>query len=117
MASHNELGKTGELLAQTYLLNKGYTLMHLNWRWQKAEVDIVAMHSNILVFVEVKTRQTAYFGSPQESVTPAKEALLRDAAEAFIAEFALNNEIRFDIVSVIATAGQRPAIEHIEQAF
>jgi putative endonuclease len=117
MAVHNDFGKTGETLARAYLENKGYTLLHLNWRWQKAEVDIIAVQEGLLVFVEVKTRQTAYFGNPHEAVTPAKEALLREAAEAYIARYELDNEIRFDSVSIVTLPGQAPSIEHIEQAF
>ena len=56
MAEHNELGKLGEELAVDFLIEKGYEILETNWRFQKAEVDIIAQKENILAVVEVKTK-------------------------------------------------------------
>ena len=63
MALHNELGKKGERLAIDYLIKKGYAILDENWRFQKAEVDIIAQIKDTLVAVEVKTRSTSDFGN------------------------------------------------------
>ena len=65
MAEHNIKGEEGESLAQNYLSELGYQILESNWRFQKAEVDIIAKDGNFLVFVEVKCRSTDIFGEPQ----------------------------------------------------
>ena len=72
MADHNELGKIGEQLATDYLLNKGYEILARNFIYQKAEVDIIAKHNDMIICVEVKTRNSDFFGDPQQFVTPGK---------------------------------------------
>ena len=73
MAQHNDLGKKGEQLAIDYLVKKGYTILDKNWRFQKAEVDIIAQKEETLAVVEVKTRSSIDFGSPQDFVNPKKK--------------------------------------------
>ncbi len=58
------MGRKGEDLAAEYLSSKGYRILERNWRWSRAEADIIAMDGEVLVFVEVKTRTSDYFGSP-----------------------------------------------------
>ena len=73
MAYHNELGKIGEKLAAEYLINKGYEILAQNFYFDKAEIDIIAKKdNNTLVVVEVKTRNSDFFGDPQVFVTPSK---------------------------------------------
>lgn len=72
MAAHNDLGKQGEALAVDLLLQKGYSILHTNWTFQKAEVDILAQQDSTLAVIEVKTRTSAHFGDPQDFVTPKK---------------------------------------------
>ena len=64
MAEHNELGKTGEQLAAEYLKTKGFEVLETNWRFKQYELDLIVKMPNrdTIVFVEVKTRQTNYFG-------------------------------------------------------
>jgi putative endonuclease len=80
MAEHNELGKQGEEIAQQHLSDKGYKILQCNWRFGSEEIDIIARKDNILVIVEVKTRQTNFFGEPEESVTKKKQKFLVRAA-------------------------------------
>jgi len=116
MAEHNELGKKGEEMAQEFLLRKKYKILATNWRYIKDEIDIIAMHKSQLVIVEVKTRRTNAFGEPEEAVTKKKQKFLVRAANAFVEQKELDNEVRFDIVSVIV-CGQKWQIMHIEDAF
>lgn len=116
MAQHNELGKIGEELAIDYLLNNGYSIVEKNYRFQKAEVDIIAKKGDVLIAVEVKTRSSIYYGNPQEFVNSKKIQLLVLAIDNYVNENDLDVEIRFDIIAVIK--GQNSfKIEHIEDAF
>ena len=75
MATHNDIGKRGEEIAVALLEEKGYAVLHRNYRFQQAEVDIVAMQlaPEELVFVEVKARSGTYGPFPEAAVTPAKQ--------------------------------------------
>tara|TARA_B100000900_G_scaffold385375_1_gene374966 strand:- start:1504 stop:1701 length:198 start_codon:yes stop_codon:yes gene_type:complete len=64
MASHIELGKEGEIIAQQFLQKNGFKILNCNWRHLRYEVDIIALDRDFLVFVEVKTRSTFKFGFP-----------------------------------------------------
>src|SRR5687767_14105313 len=117
VAIHNDTGKTGEQLAAELLRSKGYEVLALNWRHGRSEVDIIARIGNDLVFAEVKTRSTGYFGFPEESVSKRKQELLQEAADAYLERHDLSEtDVRFDIIAVI-TAGNEPAFYHMEDAF
>lgn len=116
MAYHNELGKLGEQLATNLLLKKGYEILERNFTFQKAEIDIIAKKGNELIIVEVKARNSAYFGDPQEFVTPSKIKLLVKAANEYVISNNLEVEVRFDIVSVIKNNNVEQ-LEHFENAF
>lgn len=117
MAKHNKTGKEGELIAQQYLVQKGYLILHTNWRYSHCEVDIIAQLGKLLVFVEVKTRSTNFFGYPEEAVTRRKQLLLAKAATAYTETLQPDVEIRFDVISITLAVGQQPEIYHIEDAF
>ncbi|HEX9825789.1 MAG TPA: YraN family protein, partial [Flavobacteriaceae bacterium] len=101
MAYHNDLGKIGEQLAVEYLLSKGYEIVVCNYMFQKAEIDIIAKHDNMMVCVEVKTRNSDFFGDPQEFVSKSKIKLLVKAMDAFIIENDIQLESRFDIIAIL----------------
>jgi putative endonuclease len=116
MAIHNELGKKGELLAVAYLQKKGYRILERNWRYLKAEIDIIALGKNTLVIAEVKTRSSTYFGLPQEFINSSKIKLLVSAANEYVISKNLGYEVRFDIISIVLQNG--PAkIEHLKNGF
>jgi putative endonuclease len=115
-APHITLGNRGEDIAAEHLLQKGYEILHRNWRYSRAEVDIIARIGNDWVFVEVKTRETDYFGYPEEAVTKAKQKQLQKAADAYLEANPIEGEIRFDIVAVILNDAKQE-IHHIEDAF
>ena len=116
MAEHNELGKLGEKLSVEFLQKNGYDILETNWVFQKAEIDIIAQKDNILVVVEVKTRSSADFGSPQDFVKPSKIQLLVKAINEYVLVNDLDLEIRFDIIA-LTKEGKGFAIEHLEDAF
>jgi putative endonuclease len=116
MAQHNDLGKLGEELAIKYLTAKGFVIRDRNWRYQKAEVDIIAQKENLLVAVEVKTRTSVDFGGPQEFVNPKKIKLLVKAMDEYITLNDLDVDFRFDIIGVVPR-GLEYEIEHLEDAF
>jgi putative endonuclease len=116
MAEHNDLGKAGEALALTALLQKGYTLKEKNYRFSKAEIDLIMDDGKDLVFVEVKTRQTAQIGEPFLAVTKSKQKHLIKAAHNYIISKDLDVNARFDVVSIVHNS-YRTTIEHIEGAF
>jgi len=116
MAKHNELGKQGELIACQFLQEKGFEIVETNFRLEKDEIDIIAKDGGILVFVEVKTRSTDYFGEPEIAVGAKKEEFLIRAAENYLISNNLDLEIRFDIISIVLNSKQKK-IRHIVDAF
>ncbi len=116
MADHNELGKIGEQLSADLLLAKGYEILQRNFVYQKAEVDIIAKHDNMIICVEVKTRNSDFFGDPQDFVTPSKIKLLVKAMDAFVIENEISLETRFDIIAVLKNK-QMEQLTHYENAF
>lgn len=116
MATHNELGTKGEKMALKFLIAKNYKIHEINWRWQKAEVDIIAEISNSMVFVEVKTRSSDTFIKPEEAVHDKKQQLLIDAAEAYCEQKEIEMELRFDVIAIV-DQGNKSIIKHIEGAF
>ncbi len=116
MAKHNELGKKGEQLAIDFLIKKGYTIMKRNYRFQKAEVDIIAQLKDTLAIVEVKTRSTVDFGNPQDFVKPKQIQRLVKAVDEYVTVNKLDVEVRFDIIAIVKQ-GKGFNIEHLENAF
>ncbi len=116
MAKHNELGKEGELQALNYLKKNGYQILEKNYRYLKAEVDIIAKKGTVLVAVEVKTRSTDFFGNPQDFVNQKKIQLLLSAIDYYVNKKDLDVEVRFDIIAILKKRNKFE-IEHIEDAF
>lgn len=116
MANHNELGKKGEQLTLDFLIENNYTILERNYRYLKAEVDIIAQKENILVAIEVKTRTTDYFGNPQDFVTLKKIKLLISAIDYYVIKNKLDVEVRFDIIAIIHNSN-KTKIKHLENAF
>lgn len=117
MAHHNEIGAKGEQIARAMLEEKGYQVLEQNWRFSRAEVDLIAKDGEILVFIEVKTRSSDYFGQPEEFVTPTKEAFMAQAASVYMDQIGHDWEIRFDIIGILYRNKDSFSIKHIEDAF
>ena len=116
MADHTDLGIKGEEMAAEHLLSKGYKILDRNWRFGKEEVDIIAQQDGWLVIVEVKTRNSDYFGEPQESVSKTKQNHLIRAAHAYVEKKDLDLEVRFDVIGIILNKREQ-SLKHIEDAF
>jgi len=116
MAHHNELGKIGEQLATDYLSEQGYAIRSRNFFYDKAEIDIIAQIDNTLVIVEVKTRNSDYFGDPQDFITKGKIKLIVKAANEYVISNDLDVEVRFDVISVLKN-NSTERIEHFKNAF
>lgn len=118
MADHNDLGKEAENLVAEYLLKNGYKILVRNFRFKKNEIDIIAEKDNKIIVVEVKARSTDFFILPQEVVTKGKIRSIVSVADHFMEEFNKNQEVRFDIISVLPDKNKVLQItEHIEDAF
>lgn len=115
MATHNELGAWGEELATHYLEQKGYTIIERNWKSGHRDIDIIALHQNTIVFVEVKTRRNNVFGEPEDAINYQKLSNLRAAINHYVKFKHIYQEIRFDIISIIGTPNQsEPKVTHFE---
>ncbi|MCC6817349.1 MAG: YraN family protein [Bacteroidia bacterium] len=117
MAEHNELGEKGEKIAVKYLNDIGLEVLERNWRKHKTEVDIIAKDADLLVFIEVKTRGTDYFGLPESFVKSKKQMMMAEAAEYYLEQLGQDNmEVRYDIIAVIIEENKE-IIMHFEDAF
>ncbi len=112
------IGRYGEELAVTWLKKKGYTIIVRNYRKPFGEVDIIARDRNCLVFIEVKTRRSRQFGIPAEAVNFKKQQQISKVASEYLSRTGkLDNQCRFDIISVVLPDNQSPIIDQIINAF
>ena len=100
MAQHNDTGKKGEALAATWFKEKGYFILHTNWRHKSLEVDIIATKNDILHFIEVKAVTTLKFGNPEDKVSEKKIRNLINASEEFLFQHPQWQRIQFDVLSI-----------------
>ncbi len=100
MAEHNITGNTGEALAAAHLIEKGYKILHSNWRHSRWEVDIIAEKNTILHFVEVKTRRTKKFGHPEDNVDKKKIQNLMNAAEEYLYQQPQWKRVQFNVLAI-----------------
>ena len=111
------LGRYGERKACAYLKKQGYRILGTNFRCKAGEVDIIAADHETLVFVEVKTRSSDQFGTPQEAVTAAKLRTLRQVAQYYLRETDAPNNmlVRYDILALsIDQNGKLKNVEHFK---
>ena len=116
MADHNDLGTIGEQYAVDYLLKKGYEIRHRNYRYLKAEIDIIAQKLDAIIILEVKTRSTDFIENLSELITPKKIKLLVMATNHYMLDNDLDLEVQFDIMIVHKEKGAFK-LNHIENAF
>lgn len=100
-----------------YLLKRGDVLLVRNVRTGHGELDLVTRRGELIVFVEVKTRRSDAFGSPEAAVTPAKQRNLIHSAQAFLLDHPeLDGDWQIDVIAIRPSGGQDPEIVHIENA-
>lgn len=111
------LGRWGEEEAACYLRRLGMKIIERNFRTPVGEVDIIARQGRTLVFVEVKTRRSDAFGTPQEAVGPTKQRQILRAAQWYLTGGAGRGlQPRFDVIAVRPGA-EGARVEHIPNAF
>ena len=112
------LGRWGEEAASRYLQNKGWKILARNLRTPVGELDIVARNRRLLIFVEVKTRRSAAFGTPQEAVGPGKQRQILRAAQWYLSDRRHPRlQPRFDVVAVTPGPDGQACCLHLENAF
>jgi putative endonuclease len=114
----HQLGRVGEDLACDELQRRGYEIVARGYRTRYGEIDIIARDGDTLVFVEVKARAAAEFGSGAEAVTAWKQRRLASLAEAYLVDRRIQDvPCRFDVVTVDDQPGRAPVVEVIPNAF
>ncbi|HUJ28456.1 MAG TPA: YraN family protein [Myxococcales bacterium] len=114
--ARSRLGAAGEQAAEALLAAKGYRIVARNHRCRRGEVDLIAEIGELLVFVEVRTRATAAFGGPEETVSWQKQQRVIMAARDFLARWrGPERGARFDVIAVVD--GLPPKLAHFENAF
>jgi putative endonuclease len=117
MDNRRILGNRGEDLAAAFLKKQGYKILERNYLTPLGEIDIIARHRGILVFIEVKTRTGNRFGAAPEAVHAGKQAKLRKLADYYLKQKSLGETaVRFDVVGIL-WEGEKPQIEVIQSAF
>jgi len=115
MTNNINIGLNGERLVINYLKKEGYSILENNWRFIHKEIDIIALKSNILCIVEVKSRSSDYT-SPKDAVTMKKQKNLITAANQYIVQKGLDYDVRFDVAEVFFS-DKSFKINYIEDAF
>ena len=116
MRVQNEMGRRGESMAAAWLKTKGYQVVFRNYRFGKAEIDLLARKGNILAVVEVKMRRAGQLDPLSVAVNMRKRERLIRAADHYVLENDLDVEVRFDIIHIIYHQN-RHTLDHLEGAF
>lgn len=106
------IGIEGENKAVSHLESLGFEILERNYRYKRAEIDIIAMKSNLLLFVEVKSRKNNHFGNPEEFVSNSQKKLIIEAADDYIHAINWQKNIRYDIIAITGNE-----LEHFQDAF
>ncbi len=114
---NQQLGQDGEQVATDFLTQQGFQIVARNWRFGRAEIDIIAQQTDqTLVFVEVKTRSDNMFSAPQDAVSLKKQAFTIKAAFAYMRAVEHDWKFRFDIIAVLKKE-ERFHVTHLTDAF
>lgn len=113
--SRISLGRRGETQAAEFLAKKGYRLIDRNVRTEYGEIDLIVLQTEMLVFVEVKTRRNQRYGRPEEAINPNKLQRMVDSAQAYLQEHPqYTQNWRIDVVSVLVEPGRSSEFNHFE---
>lgn len=107
-----QTGQDGENMAAGYLLSNGYQILERNYRYKRAEIDLIAKKESTLIFIEVKTRTGSAFGFPEQFVDTPKRKLILMAADNYTFKLNWDGNVRFDIISIL-----NKDLIHFEDAF
>ena len=117
MGLQKEHGDWAENEALGYVKAIGFEVLEQNWRYRRAEIDIIAREGDILVFIEVKMRAYVHYGRPEEMVDQRKQRLIIDASMAYMRAIGYAWEIRFDIIAILGRPHEEFEIRHFKDAF
>lgn len=112
------IGAEGEAVAANYLEQNGYRILTRNFRTRSGEIDIIAENNKTIIFVEVKTRSSTFFGRPAEWVTYSKQRKLLKAAAYYLHSCGRDDaSARFDVLEVLPSSYGLHVNNHIINAF
>ncbi|MEO6063061.1 MAG: YraN family protein [Thermoflexales bacterium] len=119
MRARKATGDRGEAIAARHLVDKGYVILARQWRHGHGELDLIAEHGGVLVFVEVRARHGDAYGAPEETLGPAKRAKLMETAQAWLSiNDRLESPARIDVIAIDLNSRDEVArITHYENAF
>lgn len=108
MEQRKQLGNDSESLAGRFLMQKGYQIVETNFSCKRGEIDLIARKDDLLVFVEVRSKTSAQYGQPLETVNRKKQEKIRKAAEYYLY---VHPELaglycRFDVISILWQNGK-----------
>jgi putative endonuclease len=116
-ATHIGLGKKGEDLAASWLTGKGFSILHRNWRNGRYEIDIIAGRDHVLHIIEVKTRRSDLFGTPEQSVNRKKFQHLLQAASRWLANYPGHTRVQYDVLAITLRDNAAPEYFFIEDVY
>jgi putative endonuclease len=114
MATHLEVGKEGEKLAEAWLAQQGYTITHRNWRYKQFEIDLIGTKNGKLRFIEVKLRKSNHYGYPEFAVTKKKYKDLQQAINQFLFLNKQYRDFRLDVLAITQHSAEEVAYFLIE---
>ncbi len=114
---HLELGQRGEVLAAAYLMRQGFEIRERNYRWRRAEVDLIAFRQNRLHFVEVKTRSWRDVDLARGAVDRRKESFIIGAAAEYMHVQNWEGDFQFDVIVVLVDGRGGQELTYISDAF
>jgi putative endonuclease len=111
-------GQSAEDMAEHMLRKKGYRILERNFRIAGGELDLIADDQGILVFIEVKARQSQHFGGAPYAITTRKKQQIIKLASCYLSQHDLTNQhCRFDAILVFGNKEHSRQLTHIEEAF
>lgn len=118
--TRKNLGDFGENVAATHLIRKGYHILERKWRCRAGEIDLIASFQGDLIFVEVRTRRSKQFGTPEESLSQRKQARLITVAQTYLETHEIDEETtpwRIDVIAIdVDSYGRVARLNHIPSA-
>jgi putative endonuclease len=116
LTSHS-LGKRAELCAENFYLKKGFLTLERNYRYGRAEIDLIVRNNNLLVFIEVKARTNKDFGLPENFISKAQQTRILKVAEQYIYLHNWVSNIRFDVIAISVNSHGQYFLEQFEDSF
>jgi len=114
MRESKKTGEKGEEVASDYLKRKGFDILERNYKNKHSEIDIVAKKEGVLVFVEVRSTNSLFFGTPEETIDFRKMRKLEKNALAYTFFNDYEGEYRVDVVTVVFEENKIKEINHYE---